>query len=209
MNHEIIINNEPVIYVQSYLYLGIDIDQHLTFKKYFNTFFQSVSHKLYLLRKVRPMLTIKAALDIVKTMLCSVIDYGNIFLNTCAMQDLEDLQILQNHALRCCYNVIDAHMEHVTDLHTNANVKMQDVRRKRQKLLCIFRNLENGYIKPYTPVRNTRNVNGITVRLPIPRTEQFKKSVYYAGSKEWNGLPENIRASDTIDEFKKCLNGLF
>ena len=49
LNHEIVINNEPVNYVHSYLYLGIDIDQHLTFKKYFNTMFKSVSHKLYLL----------------------------------------------------------------------------------------------------------------------------------------------------------------
>ena len=32
LNNEISINEEPVNYVQTYLYLGIDIDQHLTFK---------------------------------------------------------------------------------------------------------------------------------------------------------------------------------
>ena len=208
LNSEIVINKDLVHYVQSYLYLGIDIDQHLTFKKYFNTLFQSVSHKLYLLRKVRPMLNVKAALDIVKTMLCSVIDYGNIFLNTSTNQDLEDLQILQNHALRCCYNVIDARTEHVIDLHKNANVKMLDLRRKKQQMLCIFRNLENGYLDAYCPVRNTRNTTGRTIRLPIPRTEQFKKSVYYIGSKEWNNLPENIRSFHLLEDFKKGLNGL-
>ena len=151
LNHEITINNEIVNYVQSYLYLGIDVDQHLTFKKYYNTLFQSVSHKLYLLRKIRPILNAKAALDIVKTMLCGIIDYGNIFLNTCTIQELEDLQILQNHALRSCYNVIDARTEHVVDLHRNANIKMLDVRRKKQQLLCIYRNLENDYLIEYCP----------------------------------------------------------
>ena len=146
------------------------------------------------------MLNTKAALDIVKTMLCSIIDCGNIFLNPCTIRDLEDLQTLQNHALICCYNVIDARMEHVIDLHKNANVNMLDVRRKRQQLLCIF-----GYLNSYNPVRNTRNVAGRTIRLLIPRTEQFKKSVYYSGSKEWNNLPENIRALHTLEEFKKGL----
>ena len=46
------------------------------------------------------MIYLKAALDIVKTMMCSIIDYGNIFIDTCTSQDLQDLQILQNSALR-------------------------------------------------------------------------------------------------------------
>ena len=55
INHEITINRQPVQYVNSYLYLGIDIDEHLTFYEYFSTLLQIVSHKLYIiLRKVRP-----------------------------------------------------------------------------------------------------------------------------------------------------------
>ena len=104
-----------------------------------------MSHKFFILRKVCSSLNLKAALDIVKSMLCNIIEYGNIFLNTCTIQDLDDLQILQNHALRFIYNVTDPRLEHVEDLHTNANIKMLDVRRKKQQLLCIFRNIENNY----------------------------------------------------------------
>ena len=139
------------------------------------------------------MLNIKAALNIVKTMRCSIIDYGNMFLNVCTAEDLCDLQILQNHALRCCYNVIDARMEHVSDLHNNANVKMLDLRKKRRQILCIFRNIKDGFLQTYCPVTTTRNVTGNNIRPQIPRTEQLRKSVYYIGSKEWNILPDNIR----------------
>ena len=66
INNRIEIDRQEIHYVNSYLYLGIDIDEYLTFKKYFNTLFQNVSHKLYILRKIRPMLNLKAALDIVK-----------------------------------------------------------------------------------------------------------------------------------------------
>ena len=120
MNHEVTINRQPVQYVNSYLYLGIDINEHLTFKKYFSTLFKNVSHKLYILRKVRPMLNKKASIDIVKTMICSIIDYGNMFIRFCNLQDLSDLQVMQNSALRYCYNVIDPCSEHVADLHANA-----------------------------------------------------------------------------------------
>ena len=50
MHNEIEIDNQHVHYVNSYLYWAIDIDEHLTFIKYFNALFQSVSHKLYLLK---------------------------------------------------------------------------------------------------------------------------------------------------------------
>ena len=40
------------------------------------------------------MLNEKAALDIVKTMLCSIIDYRNMFMCTCNIPHMSDLQIL-------------------------------------------------------------------------------------------------------------------
>ena len=172
INNRIEINKQEIHYVDSYLYLGIDIDEHLTFKKYFSTLFQNTSHKLYILRKVRPMLNTKAALDIVKTMICSIIDYGNIFIDTCTLQDLQDLQVLQNNALRCCYNVSDPRDEHIADLHANANMEMLDVRRRKQQLLCFWRNVQTGFIELYHPVRITRGVQGNSIRLHIPRTEQ-------------------------------------
>ena len=53
------------------------------------------------------MINTKAALDVAKTMLCSIIDYGNIFLSSINEADLNDLQILQNNAIRCCYKISD------------------------------------------------------------------------------------------------------
>ena len=41
------------------------------------------------------MINEKAALDVTENMLCSVIDYGNIFLSSIGDNELDDLQILQ------------------------------------------------------------------------------------------------------------------
>ena len=83
MNNEVKMSGVLVDYVTSYLYLGVDIDNMLTFKKHFSSTFENVSHKLFILIKDCHTINNKAALDITKTMLCSVIDYGNIFLSSC------------------------------------------------------------------------------------------------------------------------------
>ena len=64
-------------------------------------------------------------------------------------------------------------------------------------------------IVPYIPTRVTRAGNEITIQLPIPRTELFKKSVFYKGSKVWNDLNEDIRNITELNEFKKTISDLY
>ena len=209
VNSVIKMQGMSIDYVTSYLYLGVDIDNMLTFRKHYNNTFKNVSHKLFILRKIRHMINVKAALDITKTMLCSVIDYGNIFLSSCNQGDLNDMQILQNNAIRCCYNVSDPRDEHVIFLHGQANMKMIHVRRKKQILTCIWRNVRNGVIQIAQPIRQNRSAGAPSIYLPIPRTELFKKSVYYYGANLWNDLPANIRQLNDIDSFKLEINKFF
>ena len=73
----------------------------------------------------------------------------------------------------------------------------------------IWRNIQNGFIIPYIPIRITQTAGGISIRLPIPRTELFEKSVYYVGSKLWNDLDENIRDIKDLGDFKKNINAMY
>ena len=205
VHSDIRISNDSVNYAMTYLYLGVDIDDLLSFKQYYANVFKKISYKLSLLRRLRYMITLKASLDITKTMFCSIIDYGNIFLSTCNENVLKDIQTLQNHALRCCLNVKSPRDEHVSDLHTNSNVVMVDTRRKRQILTCIWRNIIKGVIDIAKPVRETRLNTAPTIYLPVPKTKLFKKSVYYQGASLWNSLPNDIRMCDNINDFNSKL----
>ena len=95
------------------------------------------------------------------------------------------------------------------DIHVNANVKLLDVRRKRQIILCIWRNIQTGFIETYVPARVTRTGMCKLVRLPIPRTELYKKSVNYVGCKMWNDLNDELRNIDNLQEFKKEMYVLY
>ena len=205
INSEILILNTPIEYVYSYLYLGVDIDNLLTFKKYFSNIFKKNSYKLSLLRRIRYMVTLKASLDITKTMFCSIVDYGNILLSSCYEIDLKNIQTLQNHALRCCHNVQNYRYEHVLDLHNRLNVNMVNVRRKRQILTCIWRNIKKEIIKLAVPARETRYNDAPTIYLPEPKTELFKKSVFYYGQPYGTPYPVKLDflIMGAITEIKK------
>ena len=138
------------------------------------------------------MINTKAALDIAKTMLCSIIDYGNKFLSSLNDADLNDLQILQNNAIRCCYGISDPRDEDILDLHVRPNMKLVNIRRQKQILICLRRNIQKGIVQIAEPIRQNRSATAPTIYLPIPRTSLFKKSVFYLGATFWNALPGNI-----------------
>ena len=209
VNNIVKMQGTVVDYVSSYLYLGVDINNMLTFKKHFSNTFKNVSHKLFILRKIRYMINTKAALDVAKTMLCSIIDYGNIFLSSINDADLNDLQILQNNAIRCCYKISDPRDEHILELHVRANMKLVDIRRRKQILTCLWRNIQKGKVKIAEPIMQNRSAMAPTIYLPIPKTTLFKKSVFHIGATSWNALPRNVRSCDDIDKFKLEINNIF
>ena len=70
-------------------------------KSVYDSMYKLVNHKLYLLKLIslRPSLTVNAALAVGKSMIISMIDYGNIFLTSLTQEDKSDLQTLQDKIL--------------------------------------------------------------------------------------------------------------
>ena len=58
--------------------------------------YKIVNQKLFLLKRIRPCITVKVDVDVARSMILSITDYGNIFLTGCTQGDNSDLQILQN-----------------------------------------------------------------------------------------------------------------
>ena len=72
------LNTDILDRVCSYKYLGFILDDHLNFNKHILELCNLVSHKLYLLSKVRKYLTMEACITVFKTMVLSIIEHGDI-----------------------------------------------------------------------------------------------------------------------------------
>ena len=71
-------------------YLSVEIDNLLTMKQHANNLIKLSSHRLYMLRHVRKMITMQAAVMIFKSVFLGVLDYGSIFVSSIPEDTKED-----------------------------------------------------------------------------------------------------------------------
>ena len=100
------LNNTVVEKVCSYKYLGFILDDQLNFNKHIGETVNIVSHKLYLLSKIRKYLKSQACIIIFKTMILSLIEYGNTVYAGTTNKNLDKLDKLFHRGLRICDGTI-------------------------------------------------------------------------------------------------------
>ena len=98
------LNNNILDRVCSYKYLGFILDDHLTFNKHISELCKIVSHKLYLLAKIRRYITTEACINVFKTMILSLIEYGDVIFAGTSSRNLNNIDRLFYRGLRICLN---------------------------------------------------------------------------------------------------------
>ena len=82
-NLSLYIFGDVVEHVEHYEYLGIIVDDKLSFKNYSIKCSNRANNKIYQLKKIRGCITTKCALTIYKSMVLPLVEYGGLFLDTC------------------------------------------------------------------------------------------------------------------------------
>ena len=187
-------------YVRQFNYLGVKLDTRLSFEAHANECIRLVSHKTYMLTKIRCYLDKKQALTIYKSKILPYFDYGDIFLMGTHVKTRDMLQKLQNRALRLVLNKDSRY--NVWQLHHEANVPYLNDRRDCHLVNFVYYrkncqeyvNVPNRQLRQYeAPVLIEYQSDNVT----------FERSILYRGAKHWNQLPVEIRNIENYDVFKK------
>ena len=113
-------------YVRQFNYLRVRLDCRVTFETHAKEGIRLVSHKLFLLMKIRQFVDKKQALTIYKSKIMPYFDYGDIFLIGVHVKTRDMLQKLQNRALRL---VLERDSRHnIWELHHEAQTPFLDKR---------------------------------------------------------------------------------
>ena len=80
-NYALNIDNINIGYTDTFRYLGVEIQSNLLFKAHTNRLNKNASHKLFLLRRLRHVLTTQASILVLKSMFLGVLDYGLLFVS--------------------------------------------------------------------------------------------------------------------------------
>ena len=141
-NVEVECDGKEIKLVDNYVYLGVDLDRHLTFEPFIKNTIQKVNYKLYLFCKIRYLLTSTAAVLVYKQMVLPFFDYLDIILDSCSKYYIEKLQKLQFRGIKIIYQYswngkpLTSADEDV--LHDELGIVLLKYRRIRHLLIIMF-----------------------------------------------------------------------
>ena len=176
-----------------YKYLGFILDDQLNFNKHIAEISKLVSHKLYLLSKIRKYITQKACVIIFKSMVLSLIEYGDIIYQGTSCKNLDKLDKLFYRGLRICDNSNIRITKNV--LYTDCHISSLEIRRELHLLLFMHKQLKNEELLK-KPNIHTRLHQAPVFKLYKPNNEKARQNIIYRGALLWNSLPADNRNSD-------------
>ena len=179
--------------VCSYKYLGFILDDQLNFNKHISETSKIVNHKLYLLSRIRKYLTKNACINIFKTMVLSLIEYGDIIYEGTALKNLDKLNKLFYRGLRICDNSNNKVSKDV--LCNDSHISTLEKRRELHMLLFMHKQLDNDELLKQANIR-TRLHQAPVFKLYKPNTEKARQNIFYRGALLWNARSANDRNSD-------------
>ena len=187
------LNNTVLEKVCSYKYLGFILDDQLNFNKHMSETVNVVSHKLYLLSKIRKYLTKCACTLIFKTLILSLIEYGNIIYAGTTIRNLDKLDKLFYRGLRICDGSNNMLCREV--LQNDCHLDTLNARKNMQLLLFMHKQTNK------TEFLKKTNINTRLHRAPIfntykPNNEKALQNIMYRGACLWNSLPAIDRNLD-------------
>uniref|UniRef100_A0A3B3CX90 Reverse transcriptase domain-containing protein n=1 Tax=Oryzias melastigma TaxID=30732 RepID=A0A3B3CX90_ORYME len=210
------LDGTPLEQVTNYKYLGIWLDDTLSFSTHIHHLQSKVKSKIGALYRMRSSLTFSARRTLVQTTILPILDYGDVIYRSASKHLLQKLDPLYHSAIRFITNA--PFKTHHCTLYSSVNWTSLFTRRKCHWLLLIYKTLL-GLSPPYlrqllhtsSPVYNTRTSKLLLLKVPKLSSSLGSGSFQYAAARDWNDLQKTLRLDTFISlaDFKKYLNEYF
>ncbi len=192
--------------------LGVIFDPTLSMKPHVNALCKRAYHELHNINCIRSSLNKEAAAMVIHSFVTSRIDNCNALLYGLPNSTIYKVQGVQNSAARTLTGA--KRRDHITPVLKSLHWLKVKPRIEYKLLIIVYKCLYgNGpqYLKDLlvfkTHSRNLRSSADNSI-LEVPKTKLTTggdRSFHRAGPTLWNNLPQHIRQSDTLSQFKSKL----
>ena len=196
--------------------LGVIFDEDLSMTTHVNTVYKSIIFQLSKISHIRKYISVDVAKTLVTSLILSRLDYCNSLFCNMSNENIEKLQLLQNHAARLIFRV--KKKEHVTPLLFKLHWLPIKFRIDYKIALLCYKCLNNAapiylqnLVEVYVPRRELRSSTDNSKLLkPVMNYKSYgEKSFSFYGPTVWNSLPFNLRNIDNLNTFKTHLKTYF
>ena len=201
------LHGKQVERVPKFSYLGVMLDEQISWKEHTEKICKKVGKRLGLLSRIRTCLTIEASKCIYNTIVQPIFDNTDVVWSELPVGCSQSLQKLQNRAAR-----IILQRESSRNTFDILNWVELSTRRKIHKCVLVFKCLNNlvpeylsGYFTRNSSIHsyNTRRKNNL--HLPKPNLSLGRRSFIYSGSLIYNNLPDEIKNAVSLTKFKSLV----
>ena len=190
--------------------LGVTLDETLSLEKHIQTISKNCMFRLRNLRQIRSHFDKSSFQIAVHATIISKLDYCNPLYAGLPSSSLRPLQLVQNFAARLILR--RSKFCHITPLLHELHWLPIYSRIKFKVLLFVFKALHgiptylSSLLSYYQPTRSLRSTDQLLLKIPRTNKVSFGGRAFSVfGPKHWKTLPNLIKKSLTVDNFKKQL----
>ena len=188
--------------------IGVIFDEHMSLAKHVTNISKTCFFHLRNISKIRDCLSLADTEKLVHAFITSKIDSANSLLYGLPKFLIDGLQTVQNAAARVSTRT--KKYDHFKPVLKQLHWLPVSQRIDYKILLLTYKALNGqapGYIidllKPYTPTRNLRSSSKNLLNVPPVKLVSYGQRCFsYVAPSLWNSLPDNIRQSSSLQNFK-------
>ena len=200
---KVFVNNVGLENVHSYNYLGVTVDDSLTFTDFVDQKYNKVNMRLYQLKRLRPYVTNDIANGIYKQTILPLIDYADFMIESTSQTVHNKLVALQERSVLCIDNGTNSGMS-LDELHTLYNVQPLKLR-WREHILCLMyrQSKKRKLIDVARPRMNLRSHDKVKFKKVRMRMyELYLRSPMCRCIRLWDMLKAEVQRATTKVKFK-------
>ena len=204
---DIFVDTTALEQVSNIKFLGVNVDNKLTWKHHISTITKTISRNIGIINKLKFCLPSSTLLMLYSTLVLPYINYGILVWGNTHKFLLEKILLLQKKCLRIIFNLNP--LAHTDELFFKNNIlKVNEIylfqlgqfmfKFNNKKAPKFFDNIfyRNDIVHKY-PTRHSNEFH-----LPLLRTILAQNTFVFTGPKFWNSLDHTLTDSNTICSFK-------
>lgn len=208
-NYAIYLDGCKLSRVHEAKFLGITIDENLTWKNHIDNVGKACFRNIGVLNKVKLFLPTNTLYTLYCSLVLPYLNYGLLLWGNANKQYMDKILRLQKRAMRIISK--SEYLSPTKPLFKRFNtLDIYDMYRKEVAIFMFkYKNnmLPQSFENLFTVHRenhnyHTRNRNDF--RIPVQKI----RTVYSTGPKIWNDLPSNIKAAKSLGQFKSALKSV-
>ena len=198
-------NGHNIERVNKFKYLGVVVDQNLSWKDHIEYIGKKISSRLGMLRRARKVLPRHACITLYCAMVLPLFDYCCSVWDSCGVGNKAYLDKLHRRAA----SIIEGRIVEYADLPNTFSWPNLQKRRDYLKSILVFKSINGlapayliGEFKHAREIHSYRTRHRDLLRIPLAKTTKYQGSFRINGARTFNQLPLEIRQSLTLKEFK-------